>query len=964
MAVSADQKSGCYPQDSRSISFTPDLVPITPSCYTDRHSPVARSRDAPTSSHRIEINMPPDTTTTTWILPLNAPDLSLANAGGKAVNLSALIRAGLSTPGGLVITTDAYDAFLASHHLDAAIADALASIDPAQPDSFAAASQAIRQRFAESALPPDLRTSILDAYARRFPGQEPVAVRSSATAEDLPDASFAGQQDTYLNVVGADALLDAVVRCWGSLWTDRAMAYRQRQHIPPEQVHLAVVVQPMIPADVAGVLFTVHPVTGNPDQMLINATWGLGEALVSGQVNPDAYVVDKVSGRVLSVALGGKERQTVTRNQSVTDAPMPEDRRQARTLTDAQAARLAELGRQVEALFGAPQDVEWAIAGERVHLLQARPVTTASAGPHVPGDDAWPPLVEKPPRPYDLWSQADLGERWPDPVTPLTWSTWKPITEESMGESFAGLKDPWIDEIEWTRRAYGRAYLNEGAMAYVLHRGYGMPATSFAEGMGSAPELVERYSGWKWGTALRRGPLMLGMMREWGRLIDKFEHDFPQIDLWVNEFMGRDLTSLPDQALWDEATDRWYPRLLEYLNSHAASTSQSMNAYTQMEGMLRRWLDDPAAIQGLVTGIDGVIQAEIAPSLWELAQAVRRQGLEGILLENDPETALELLADHPDAGPVLARLANFLERHGHRCAVEAEWLHPRWWERPALVMEQVASYLRAGDDFDPAQVLETQRAAQAEAVRTVTARLNVLQRPFFRRSLRRLLHLVRMRDNGQHYLVKLILPIRHIYAELAWRWADRGWLDEADDFFFLATEELREVLAHTTGVDETQTRPPLDLAVIARARREAWRHWMEQPTFPPLLDAAGDPVFLPTDSEDGGAIQGIGASRGQVTGRARVILSPSEASRIQPGDILVTRSTDPGWTPVFALIKGVVLEMGGQLSHGAIVAREYGLPAVVNAPGVTQRIPDGATITVDGATGQVWMVGTDSDRGS
>ena len=876
------------------------------------------------------------------ILPLSSPDLTLANAGGKAANLSALIRGGFHVPGGFVVTTAGYNAFVAANGLAAPIIALVEAIDAADPTAYDRASEEIRALFASASQPDDLRGAVLAAYADAIPDASPVAMRSSATAEDLPDASFAGQQDTYLNIIGPEALLDAVTHCWSSLWTGRAIAYRQRRSIAPDDVSLAVVVQQMVPAQVAGVLFTVHPVTGDDDQVIINATWGLGEALVSGQVNPDTYIAAKVSGGLLEVVIGDKAVMTAAQANGTAEVAVDAARQRQRALTDRQVGELTAIGRRIEQHFNAPQDVEWAYADNALYILQSRPVTTTARPNRIPGDDAWPPLLSKKARDYDLWSQADLGERWPDPLTPLTWSEWRPITEANMRGSFAGINEPWLDEIEWMRREQGHAYLNEGALAYALHRGYGMPASAFADGMGSAAGLVERYPKWHIPTALRRAPLMLGMMRRWGQLIDGYEAEFAQIDRDVDGWMARDLSGLSDQQLWDAAQNVWLARVIRTIDAHAASTSQSMSAYSQMEGTLARFLGDGAAIQSLVTGIDGVIQAELVPALWEIAQNIRAAGLAALLLENDAQAAWEALQAAPGAASILEKLQAFLRRHGHRCATEAEYLNPRWVEAPWLVIEQIAGYLRAGDGFDPSGAEERQRAQHAEAIRAVEAKLNFAQRGYFRWGLKRLHRLVRMRDNGQHYLVKLMLPVRHSYALLAERWAQRGWLAQADDFFFLVKEEIAAVI--TGGAAS-------GLSARAAARRAAWQHWMAQATFPEVLDAAGKPVVAAVTDEN--ALTGIAASGGRVTGRARVILSPQEATSLQAGDILVTRSTDPGWTPVFALISGVVLEIGGQLSHGAIVAREYGLPAVVNVAGATRRIVDGETITVDGGAGVV-----------
>ena len=887
----------------------------------------------------------PDLSTHPLIRALDAPALSLADAGGKGANLGALVRAGLPVPPGFVVLTAAYRAFVAANDLAPQIEAQWARLAPADAAGYEQAAATLRAAFEAAPLPPDLAAAILAAYAG-LGNDAAVAVRSSATAEDLPDASFAGQQDTYLNIAGADSLLVAVKRCWGSLWTARAMAYRARQGIAPAQVSLAVVVQAMAPATAAGVLFTVNPLTGAADEMVINATWGLGEALVSGRVNPDEIVADKATGRIKQSVIGDKAVMTAPDAQGVAEVAVTAAQRSQLALTPAQVAALVRLGRDLEALFGKPQDVEWAVAGDQVVLLQSRPVTTIAAPAGPPGDDAWPTLDGLTPQPFDFWTQQDLGERWPDPVTPLTWSISEHMTQVSMANMVARLAAPYKDQIRWCKRAFGHVYLNEGALLYAYTHGYGMPVAMIESGLthpGARPPDADK---WRLGRVLRHLPWYWEVATGWARNVDRFEADFPQIDRWVDEFMARDLRAATDGGLLAEARDVWYARILTYIGYHTNATSLSMSALTQMESFLAKYHADPGLAHTLAGGLSGVIAAEIAPDLWAMAQALREAGLDGVLADQPPADALATLRANPAAAPFLAQLQRFLQRHGHRCMVEAELLYPRWREAPAQVIEALVPYLAM--TTPPAALNSAAAQRREEATAQVTAHLNRFQHRNFQQMLARLHRFTRLRDNGQHYVVKLLLPMRHLYGELGRRWTERGWLAGAEDIFFLVAEELTAVVA---AGDPAQA--GLDLAAVAAARRAAYAYWFTQPT-PDALDGAGAPVAVA--AADGAVLTGMAASPGQVTGRARVVLTPAEAARLEPGDILVTRATDPGWTPVFSIIGGAVLEIGGALSHGAIVAREYGLPAVVNAPQATQRIRDGQMIQVDGSRGQVTLL--------
>jgi pyruvate,water dikinase len=875
---------------------------------------------------------------------LSDPGLSLAEAGGKGANLSIMLAAGLPTPSGFVALTTAYRAFVTTNDLAPLIEAQWRSLNQADASSFERASETIRAAFVSAPIPPELATPILAAYAGL--GQDKrVAVRSSATAEDLPDASFAGQQDTYLNIAGNDALLDAVKRCWGSLWTARAMAYRVRQGIEPEQVSLAVVVQEMARAEAAGVMFTVNPLSGAQEEALIDATWGLGEALVAGRVTPDTIIADKQSERIKQVTIGDKAVMTAAQDAGVAEVEVAPARRSQPVLRPEQVAELTRLGRKLEALFGAPQDVEWAVADGKIVLLQSRPVTSIAAPAGPPGDDAWPTLDGYPPQPFDFWTQQDLGERWPDPITPLTWSISEHMTQTSMDRMVARLKTPYASKIRWCKRAYGHVYLNEGALLYAYTNGYGMPLKMIESGLthsGARPAGAEK---WQIGKVVRHLPWYWEVATGWERNVSRFEAMFPQIDQWVAQFMARSLDDLTDDVLLAEARVVWYGHVLDAIAYHTNATSLSMSALAQMESLLKNWLGDGGLAQTLAGGLSGVIAAEIAPNLWEMAQTLRSLGLDGLVKERQPGEALASLNAHPAATPFLEQLRRFLERHGHRCMVEAELLYPRWAEQPDQVIRSLTSYLII--ETPPVALNDSAARRREEATAQVERRLKWAQRPRFRWLLARLHRFTRLRDNGQHYVVKLLLPMRHLYAELGRRWADRRWLNAADDIFFLVAEELSDVTAYGDPA-----KAGLDLAANAAARRAAYEYWFSQPT-PDALDSAGAPAAAAV--VDGATLTGLPASPGQATGRARVVMTPADAATLQSGDILVTRATDPGWTPVFSIIGGAVLEIGGPLSHGAIVAREYGLPAVVNVTQATQRIRDGQAIQVDGTRGQVML---------
>src|SRR6266571_1604342 len=351
------------------------------------------------------------------VLPLNTAGVTLEQVGGKGASLARMALAGLPVPPGFYITTEAYRRFVAAHGLQEAILTAVAAVNPREPATLENASARIGTLFAEGEIPDDIAEAIHKAYAELGGGELAVAVRSSATAEDLPGMSFAGQQETYLNIRGQIRVLDAVKRCWASLWTARAIGYRARQGIASEDVSLAVVVQELVPADAAGILFTANPLTGARDQIMINAAWGLGEAIVGGQVTPDSFVVSKASGKIIEQEITEKDVMTVLTLEGTREEAVPADRRARAVLSPAQAAELARVGVQIEDLYGRPMDIEWALHNGHVSVVQARPITALpepAAGSQETRAAEW-----KLPQPKGHYMRGSVLELLPDPLSPL-----------------------------------------------------------------------------------------------------------------------------------------------------------------------------------------------------------------------------------------------------------------------------------------------------------------------------------------------------------------------------------------------------------------------------------------------------------------------------------------------------------------------------------------------------------------
>jgi rifampicin phosphotransferase len=842
----------------------------------------------------------------------------LAVAGGKGANLGELTRAGLPVPPGFVLATAAYRAFVAASGMgDRVLALAGLPVD-SDPGAYDEPSRQIRALFATAPVPDEMAAELRDARAKLGPA---VAVRSSATAEDLEDASFAGQQDTYLNVRGTDALLAAVRDCWASLWTARAMAYRSRHGIDPAQVALAVVVQEMVDADAAGVLFTANPTTGRRDEIVVGAAWGLGEAVVSGAVTTDDLVVDKATGRVRSRTTADKAVMTVAGEAGTQERPVPADRRTRPVLDDREVAALAALGSRIEEWFGAPQDVEWARAGEAFWIVQARPVTA------LPEPTAAPPSDWTVPDPTAVYVRASIVEQLPDPLSPL----FAELVDGSVTRSLQALMNELL----------GPEAVRDGDVALPTVNGYA----------------YYRYSRTGMLRLLRKTPFAVRILTRRGRESVEVrwrEREHPRYAGVVERWTARPVDGLTDTELLDgvgELLDAGtaYYSTVQTIIPIAASSETAFTAF--YDRLVRRAGDPPAAT--FLLGFDSApIRAE--RSLYELGTWTRGHAdVTQALLATSPERTAALLdADEiPGVEPAAwrefaARFRAHLAAHGHT-VYNLDFSAPVPADDPAPLLGTLRFYL-GGGGADPAQRQAAAARRREEATARVRARLDPVRRAVFSDLLRRAQAGAPLREDALADVGLAWPQLRRMLRELGRRLVATGVIERPEDVFWLHRAEL---LA-----------PPHPMADVVAERRAVWRG--QRHVTPPQVLPQGSwwerafRRWLPATSveQTGGTIRGIAASAGQVTATARVLAGPGDFGRLQPGEVLVASITTPAWTSLFAMAAAVVTDIGGPLSHSSIVAREYGIPAVLGTNVATRSIPDGARVRVDGDAGTVTLL--------
>jgi phosphohistidine swiveling domain-containing protein len=888
------------------------------------------------------------------VLALDDPRAVVAAAGGKGAALARLARAGLPVPPGFHVTTRAYDDFAARAGLPAALRDALAGVDADDPAALEAASRRIAGLFAAAPVPPETAAAVTAAYAA-LGADVPVAVRSSATVEDLPGRSAAGQHDTYLNVCGAAAVLDAVRRCWASLWTARAIGYRQRQAADdstggdaspgaasPGAISLAVVVQRLVPADAAGVLFTVSPVAGQGGQVAVNAGWGLGEAVVSGRATPDVILVSRAGGGVTDYRVGGKEVMTVPAATGTRDQETPGDRRRAAVLSPAEADELARMGLRIEELFGAPVDVEWARAGGELFVVQARPITGPPPAPDPPAPGPALPAVPPGEEWNDslsgdfLWTSGNLGEALQDVMTPATWSFMQLFMTRAIAP-------PTLPAYPGYGRVGGRFYANV-SMSASLTAALGVSVRRYAAiygpVLGKLPPAgqIPLVPLPRWTIIRLSVPATVALLRR-ARRNSRRLPDFIAGSPARCEGMRGELQRIEDPGLLAAAwADRVEPLFIE-ASDMLAATGAAATPLLQVPGRLEALIGvaDTAVLlsgAGAPDGADGPGDAH---------SAAGAHGHGDPLASLTPATALARLARGEIDRAEFTRLA------GHRGPHEAEVSAPRPAEDPGWIDRQLA-LLGGGTTRDAAGLLARQAAARQAIWDRLGARLAPRRAAAVRRRAARWARAARDREAVRSELARSFWVLR------AWVLRAGELTGHGDDLFFLSHPEILAVLRGDSS--------PLAAVPGRRARYELYRGL---PVYPTLIRGRFDPVRWATDpgrrtdfydehgasGPPGEAITGFAGAPGVAEGAARVIGQVEDAGLLRDGEILVTTVTNIGWTPVFPRAAAVVTDVGAPLSHAAIVARELGVPAVVGCGNATMRIRTGDLIRVDGAAGTV-----------
>jgi len=845
--------------------------------------------------------------------------------GGKGANLGELCRIkGIHVPDGFCVTTEAYTEIIGDNLDVNSLLGELSGLKADDRKNITEVSAKIRKTIEEIAIPESLESEI-EKHLKQSGDKDAYAVRSSATAEDLPTASFAGQQDTYLNIIGTNAILKHVSKCWASLFTERAIIYRLQNGFEHSKVWLSVVVQKMISPDTAGIMFTADPVTSNRKVLSIDASFGLGEALVSGLVNADNYKVR--DGHIADKKISAKKLAIYAVNNGGTKAQkIDAESQNKQALTDVQILQLETIGRKIEKHFGAPQDIEWCLAGDIFHIVQSRPITTLY------------PIPEAKDQENQVYLSTGHQQMMTDPMRPLGLSFWQLIAVRPMYVAAGRL---FVDVAQQLAPAASRAVLIAGmgqhdplikdALITLVERGDFiklLPEENDGENPKPAPPLVAH-------SAIENDPSIVAELisNDEASVAELKQNIITKSGLEALDFIAEDIRQLRT-FLFDQ---RSMSIIMAVIND-----SQWLNE------KMNEWLGEKNVADTLSQSVANNITSEMGLALSDVADVIRNYPeVVDYLQHTKNDTFLNELVKLTGGQESRHAIEAYLDRYGMRCAGEIDITNTRWSEKPAILIPVILNNIKNLEPGEGAKKFEhcLQKALQKEE--ELLTRLKQLpdgeqKTEETREKISRLRNFAGYREYPKYGKINRFFVYRQVLLKEAAALLKANVIRETADIYYLDFEELREAV-RTQSVDYN----------TINKRKEEYKLY-EKLNPPRVMTSDGEIINgkykrenLPAD-----AIIGLAVSSGIVEGRARVILKMEDAE-IEEGDILVTPFTDPSWTPLFISIKGLVTEVGGLMTHGAVIAREYGLPAIVGVENATTLIKDGQRIRLNGTEGYV-----------
>lgn len=873
-----------------------------------------------------------------YILFFNEIDKNdLQLVGGKGANLGEMTKSSFPVPSGFCVTTESYKEFIQHNNLSDFISQ---TIKNANLDNIIQIGEKIRERVKQAEISEKLQQEIINAV-KKSGIDAYYAVRSSATAEDLAFASFAGQQDTYLNVKGEHSLVDSVKNCWASLFTDRAILYRIQNNIEHEKVHMSVVIQKMVLPEVSGIMFTADPVSGHRGVISIDASYGLGEALVSGLVSPDIYKFKKNNAQIVNKTIAEKKLAIIPlEGGGTTKIDITGQTSTNQVLTDGQIKSLAELGMKIEKHYGCPQDIEWCIEKGELYIVQSRAITSLFPLPApIPQDNA-----------LHAYVSFNHFQVMTDPISPLGIDMLRLIASFDKGA-----RSP--EEYMVMKAAAGRIYIDMNVVLQFKKLGKGI--ASFMKNadalLGEAlVELISR-------------PEFKGRFEKYDNIeksLKKFAK--PLLLKAVNSLVFRKPEGTVD--LINSYIDNRVKKTAQYINSTKPGIERleaiydaacftkdfqavlpmmapAMMSFKALEAFEKKVLGGDKYFKTIVTGLEGNITTELGLLIGDLADIARKS--ENIIKELEDEDYLTLInrVNNLNGHEEFKKKFNaFIDKYDMRAAGEIDMAKDRWVENPGPVAKSIMATVKTAEEGIHRKeyqetILAAKKAAE-EFITEVTTKHGKLKGKIAKRLVRVLRNCLPVREHPKYLIMKLILIFKKAFLEEARILVAKGHLKEEKDIFYISFWELYKAIQNNES-----------LIKLVETRKEEYQHYKKL-SAPRVITSDGEEIKAGYKRDDlpEGALVGIPVSSGVIEGIARVITDPAKAT-LNKGEILVAPFTDPGWTPLFINAAGLVMEVGGLLTHGTVVAREYGIPAVVGLTDATKKIKTGQKIRVDGNAG-------------
>ncbi|MGE7759936.1 phosphoenolpyruvate synthase [Peribacillus sp. NPDC097895] len=849
--------------------------------------------------------------------------------GGKGLNLGALSKIqGIQVPEGFCVTTAGYQKAIEHIETFQALMDQLTMLKVEDRDLIGEISRKIRKIIMEVEIPSDVVKAVTHNLTQ-FGDEYAYAVRSSATAEDLPHASFAGQQDTYLNIIGIEAILQHISKCWASLFTDRAVIYRIQNGFDHRQVYLSVIIQRMIFPQASGILFTADPITSNRKLLSIDASFGLGEALVSGLVSPDCYkvqeeeIVDKMIATKKMAIYGLKEGGTETQQ-------IDPDQQKTQTLTEQQILQLARTGRQIEAYFGCPQDIEWCLVDDTFYIVQSRPITTLY------------PIPEANDQENHVYVSVGHQQMMTDPIKPLGMSIFQ-LT--SFGPRFKAGGRLFVDVTNRLASPDSRKMLLDAmgqhdplmkdALITIIERGDFIKSLPNDKQEQSSSKSNKSVSSADSSAKIENDPTIVSdLIKNSQTSIEKLKQNIQtKLGSDLFDFILEDIQILK-KILFDPQS--------------SAVFMAAIDASSWINENMNEWLGEKNAADTLSQSVPNNITSEMGLALLELADVIRPYPeVIGYLQHVNDDNFLDELVKFDGGQETQDAIYDYLSKYGMRCTGEIDITKTRWSEKPITLIPMILSNIKNFEPNASDRKFEQGRQEALKKEQELLERLKQLPDGEQKaKETKRMISLIRnfigYREYPKYGMVNRYFVYKQALMKEAEQLVQAKVIREKEDIYYLTFEELHEVVRTNK----------LDYQIISKRKDEY--NFYEKLTPPRVITSDGEIIVGEYKRENlpAEAIVGLPVSSGVIEGRARVILNMEDAN-LEDGDILVTAFTDPSWTPLFVSIKGLVTEVGGLMTHGAVIAREYGLPAVVGVENATKLIKDGQRIRVHGTEGYI-----------